>query len=192
MNITNSTKHLASLSSLFLLSACVSNNATWTQGQWAAVEYTTKNDECGLKDIFEGLDSALVYTLGEGHEEAGTPFDTGGIRSNDSGLLSENDIAKGLANLWDVCRTPSPNFSCDFALETLHQDSWLTTLRESACPEGSKVEIRSDTRGLLLNTDELLTNSWFQVECENTTTGEWSEVCESNYSTRLRSKSGGN
>lgn len=200
--MTPKLKLIFAFGSAFGLTACSGGNINWTAGEWTVLEYSYiaqgdssngAKDGCGIGPHLESLEG-LSYTLGAAPDFSDPDYNPNDPNNNEygkvveptqSGELTEADVALGEADLWNLCSTASPSFFCTFAMELIHQDQWLDSLIAGVCEEDFSARINSDTNGLMLNENMLLTNSSFSIECVNSTTDEHATGCESHYSTRL-------
>ena len=189
-------KHLM-FSSALLFSACsasVSWSLEWTVGSWTEGEYAFETgedelDQCGMKALLKEIESPLQYKLGPKNED-----DTASsVFVGSSNELSDENIAIGTENLWDICSQPNdwngPEFNCNFALLELHKPQWEPQLKAQFCPDSSVMSFRYNrTDGLLINANEIFLEHRLEVICNSELPSE--TTCESKFFSRLRPSTG--
>ena len=175
------------LSSILCLTVCSCSSVSWKKGTWTVTELVPQDhsDECELLSVFESI-SPLSYEFGPSGESYGSTTmylkDSGdGEGAEEGQLLTEQQTAAGLDNLWTLCGEPygSPTFWCDYAVEGLHADKWLPQAQEilserNCSVEGYEAKVsRSYSEGGFLSREEALINSDVRFECYSPSTGRY-------------------
>jgi|GEM_PF-2783847 len=162
---------------------------TWTEGEYAAGTTEDEVDDCGIVALLNDLESPLQYELGPESET-----DTGySVVVSSSDELTDENIAIGTENLWDVCSQPNdwngPRFRCDFAFLELHKAQWEAQFQAQFCPDASVLSFRyNHAKGLLVNANEIFVEHRLEVICNSGWPSESS--CNSTFVSRLRPSSG--